>query len=219
MGGRSVPDNPIQPLPAASRRRVLVLGAAVTVAGAGALAACGSGTAPLVAATEPVTAGGAADPALPPTDSPASDAGLSASEAGADPAPPSTPAGRAAGRASKSAAPSTSKKAKAGASTKARKPAQDFSQGALAKLSAVPVGGSAVVAGVAIGRPSSKKVVGHSTVCTHAGCAVKAAGAALNCPCHGSVFDAFSGAVQEGPAEAPLPGVRLVIKGDYIHRA
>jgi Rieske Fe-S protein len=100
-----------------------------------------------------------------------------------------------------------------------QKPAQDFAQGALAPLSSVPVGGSLKVGNVVIGRPSSSRVVGHSSVCTHQGCQVGAGGGTLECPCHGSAFDAFTGAVKKGPASAPLPGVALVIKGSYIHRA
>jgi len=188
-----VPDTPLQPPPgAAPRRRLLIIGAAATVTGAGALAACGSGDA-TSPAPGPAAAGVSSDPAGSPPDVPSSDAGAPpASEDAADGSTTgSTPA----------------------------KAAEDFSRGALAKLSSVPEGGSAIVAGIAVGRPSAKKVVGHSQICTHAGCKVEAAGTALNCPCHGSVFDAFTGAVQQGPAQQPLTAVKLVVKGDYIHRA
>lgn len=43
-----------------------------------------------------------------------------------------------------------------------------------------------------------------SAVCTHQACEVRPASAALQCPCHGSVFS-FDGAVLRGPAKEPLP--------------
>ena len=94
-----------------------------------------------------------------------------------------------------------------------------FAAGALTSLANVPVGGSLKVGDVVVGRPSSGRVVGHSAICTHEGCRVAAGGRTLQCPCHGSAFDAFTGAVQHGPATSPLPGVSLVIKGTYVHRA
>jgi Rieske Fe-S protein len=42
-----------------------------------------------------------------------------------------------------------------------------------------------------------------SSVCTHAGCSVRAAGGAFECPCHGSAFD-LGGVVTAGPAKLPL---------------
>jgi Rieske Fe-S protein len=99
------------------------------------------------------------------------------------------------------------------------KPTEDFAKGALAKLSSVPVGGSLKVGNVVIGLPSSARVVGHSAICTHQGYPVGAGGRTLDCPCHGSAFDAFTGAVKQGPATAPLPGISLVIKGSYVHHA
>jgi Rieske Fe-S protein len=46
--------------------------------------------------------------------------------------------------------------------------------------------------------------VAFSARCTHMGCTVKPSGAKLQCPCHGSQFDALTGEVQKGPAEKPL---------------
>jgi Rieske Fe-S protein len=80
------------------------------------------------------------------------------------------------------------------------------------------VGGSVAIGGIVIARTSATKVVGHSAICTHQGCTVGAGGRTLECPCHGSQFDAVSGAVKRGPAERPLPGVRLVVKGGFVHR-
>jgi len=227
-----VTNTPDQPLDATPRRRVVLMGAAATVAGAGALAACSSGSATSVAASDPgASVASSGDPGSP------SDAAPSSDPAGATSDPGSPSAAGTTAKATPRTAKATPAKSTAKTTAKATtdkpasttkpatktptptKPAEDFSKGALAKLSSVPVGGSAVVGGVVIFRSSSNRVVGHSPICTHQGCKVNAGGRTLNCPCHGSAFDAATGAVKQGPAAAPLPGVGLVIKGDYIHQA
>jgi thiosulfate dehydrogenase [quinone] large subunit len=50
----------------------------------------------------------------------------------------------------------------------------------------------------------------HSAICTHAGCTVEYGGGQLVCPCHGSIFDARTGAVLQGPALTPLPARRVI---------
>ena len=54
-------------------------------------------------------------------------------------------------------------------------------------------------------RKSETEFIALSAVCTHNGCTVRfvASTDLLQCPCHGSQF-ALTGAVLEGPAEAPL---------------
>jgi Rieske Fe-S protein len=79
------------------------------------------------------------------------------------------------------------------------------------------VGGSVKIGGTIVTRTGANSVVGHDTTCTHQGCSVVPAGRTLNCPCHGSKFDAVSGAVLAGPAPSPLPRVGLVVKGGYVH--
>ena len=49
----------------------------------------------------------------------------------------------------------------------------------------------------------AKGIYAVSSLCTHAGCSVHAAGNAFECPCHGSIFD-LGGAVTAGPAKLPL---------------
>jgi Rieske Fe-S protein len=83
------------------------------------------------------------------------------------------------------------------------------------ELSAVPVGGavSATVGDqkIVVFRPASGDPVAFSAVCTHAGCAVQPKSAELACPCHGSVFNAGTGAVVKGPATKPLPSVAVKV--------
>jgi cytochrome b6-f complex iron-sulfur subunit len=55
----------------------------------------------------------------------------------------------------------------------------------------------------------------HSGICTHLGCVVKASGASLTCPCHGSEFNA-AGAVTHGPATLPLPPYRTTVTNGRV---
>jgi cytochrome b6-f complex iron-sulfur subunit len=92
--------------------------------------------------------------------------------------------------------------------------------GSLAPLSQVPVGGSVVVQApsgkIAVAQPTAGRVVAFSAICTHQGCTVMAAGKRLECPCHGSIFDAFTGAVVQGPAQRPLAKVDVSVSGQDV---
>jgi thiosulfate dehydrogenase [quinone] large subunit len=57
----------------------------------------------------------------------------------------------------------------------------------------------------------------HSAICTHAGCTVQYSGGQLVCPCHGSIFNAATGAVLQGPAVAPLPARRVIERGGELY--
>ena len=56
-------------------------------------------------------------------------------------------------------------------------------------------------------------VYGLSLVCTHLGCTLTVTSRELICPCHGSSFDRH-GMVTHGPADQPLPQLRLQRQGD-----
>lgn len=87
----------------------------------------------------------------------------------------------------------------------------------------VPTGGAIVLdyrgpTPVWVTSPAAGRFVALSGVCTHASCPVQFDGSTkeLACPCHGSRFDAFTGAVLEGPAGSPLPKVPLRRSGDEL---
>lgn len=96
--------------------------------------------------------------------------------------------------------------------------------GPLVNLADVPVGGavSVTTAGgekIVVAQPEAGQVVAFSAICTHRGCTVAPAGDRLTCPCHGSVFEAFTGAVVQGPAEDPLPEFAVTLDGDAVQEA
>jgi Rieske Fe-S protein len=59
-------------------------------------------------------------------------------------------------------------------------------------------------------------VAAFSAICTHQGCTVAPAGKELDCPCHGSVYNAATGEVMGGPAPRPLDKVNVKIAGDNV---
>ena len=66
-------------------------------------------------------------------------------------------------------------------------------------------------------RTSETEVVAFSATCTHQGCTVAPDGAKLACPCHGSMYDAQTGKVLQGPAPAPLSSVAVkVVNGNVV---
>ena len=70
---------------------------------------------------------------------------------------------------------------------------------------------------VVVARPTETTAACFSAICTHMGCTVKPAGKELHCPCHGSKFNATTGAVIHGPAPKPLPSVAVhVVAGEVV---
>lgn len=89
----------------------------------------------------------------------------------------------------------------------------------LGLASAVPVGGAASFTDPAEGvpafvvQPTRGTFREFSAVCTHAGCPVQFDGQndAFVCPCHGSVFDAATGTVIQGPAPPALQRIPIAL--------
>ena len=88
----------------------------------------------------------------------------------------------------------------------------------LISVTAVPTGGGKVLgAGVVVTKDATGAVHAFSSTCTHQGCTVSGvSGGTINCPCHGSRFDARTGAPVAGPATRPLPVVAVVVRNGEI---
>lgn len=89
----------------------------------------------------------------------------------------------------------------------------------LTTVAKVPTGGGVVLgsANVVVTKDASGAIHAFSATCTHQGCRVASvSGGTINCPCHGSRFNASTGAVVQGPATRPLPTVAVTVQGDQI---
>jgi thiosulfate dehydrogenase [quinone] large subunit len=86
----------------------------------------------------------------------------------------------------------------------------------------VPVGGAASFSDPRTGDPSiviqptARKFLAYDAVCPHAGCTVEYNQSAtlLVCPCHGSQFNAATGAVETGPAATGLTPINIAEGSD-----
>ena len=108
-----------------------------------------------------------------------------------------------------------------GSGAKPKGPAGGSPGSALLALDEVPVGQAKTVRveggkSVVVSRTGEAEVRGFSASCTHQGCLVRPEGGELNCPCHGSKFNATTGEVLQGPADEPLPEVPMKIEGDQV---
>jgi Rieske Fe-S protein len=90
----------------------------------------------------------------------------------------------------------------------------------LVSLEAIPRDGGVILSNpaVVVTRTAGGDVHAFSAVCTHQGCTVASvAGGTIDCPCHGSRFDAATGAVRAGPATRPLPPVAVVVRAGQVY--
>jgi thiosulfate dehydrogenase [quinone] large subunit len=93
---------------------------------------------------------------------------------------------------------------------------------AIGPAKAVPVGGAASFTDPRTGDPSiviqptAGKFLAFDAVCPHAGCTVQydRSAALLVCPCHGSQFNAATGAVEVGPAATGLQPIAITRRGN-----
>ncbi len=69
---------------------------------------------------------------------------------------------------------------------------------------------------IVVAQPTAGTVVAFSAICTHAGCTVAPAGKEFDCPCHGSRYDAATGAVIQGPAPSPLTKLTATVSGNTV---
>lgn len=92
--------------------------------------------------------------------------------------------------------------------------------GAIVAVDSIPVGEAVAVtiAGepAVVARPDANTVTAFSRICTHMGCTVDVDGAMLRCPCHGSQYNALTGAVMHGPAERNLPAIAVKVSGGEV---
>lgn len=90
----------------------------------------------------------------------------------------------------------------------------------LAALADVPRNGGLILSRppVVLIRDADDRVHAFSAVCTHQGCTVdKVSGGRIRCPCHGSSFDAATGAVTGGPAPRPLPAIAVIVQDETVY--
>lgn len=84
------------------------------------------------------------------------------------------------------------------------------------RLSDVPPGSALLVGTVAVFNVGGK-LRATQNACTHRGGPLSQGaleGSTVTCPWHGSQFDVSTGAVQRGPATAPLKTFTVVVEGD-----
>ena len=92
--------------------------------------------------------------------------------------------------------------------------------GALAKTADIPVGGGKIVDKVVVTQPVAGTFKAFSAICTHQGCTVTSiASGKIDCACHGSVFDAATGAVITGPAARALAEQKISVADGSISLA
>ena len=119
-----------------------------------------------------------------------------------------------------------------GAQSAAEAPGQDVPYGApttvgtrrptsqvLAKVADIPENGGMVLTTekIVLTRSTGDQVHAFTAVCTHQQCLVgSVSGGRIHCPCHGSAFDAGSGAVVTGPATTALAPVGVVIVNGQV---
>ena len=88
----------------------------------------------------------------------------------------------------------------------------------LAPVADIPDGGGVVLTKTEIVLTrTGNQIAAFSAVCTHEACLVNnVQNGLISCPCHGSTFDAATGAVRNGPATSPLPAVPVHIVDNSV---
>jgi Rieske Fe-S protein len=91
----------------------------------------------------------------------------------------------------------------------------------LAKTADVPLSSGVVVylePDVAVvAQPKEGVFTAFDAICTHEGCAVsEVVENVIICPCHDSRFSSEDGTVVQGPAEDPLPVIKVEVQGENV---
>lgn len=90
----------------------------------------------------------------------------------------------------------------------------------IAQVADIPVGRTAAVTvdgqDILLAQAIEGEVVAFSAICTHQGCLVSAVVDEFDCSCHGSRFEAATGAVLNGPAVRPLNPIAVAVEGDAV---
>jgi Rieske Fe-S protein len=92
----------------------------------------------------------------------------------------------------------------------------------LAQTTDIPVGGGKVLEAdaIVITQPQQGTFKAFTATCTHQGCLVnEVKGGTINCPCHGSKYQAADGTVANGPAAKALSAINITVDGSSIKRA
>jgi Rieske Fe-S protein len=90
----------------------------------------------------------------------------------------------------------------------------------LAAVSDIPASGGLIIDNppVVLVRAADGSVHAFSAICTHQGCTVdRVSSGRIQCPCHGSSFDATTGAVTGGPAPRPLPVIQVTVRDGAVY--
>lgn len=91
----------------------------------------------------------------------------------------------------------------------------------IADVSDIPKGGATITGtsgdAYVVSQTDDGKIACFSAVCPHEGCLCnRVQGEQAVCPCHGSTFDVFTGAVNQGPAQSGLAKVETTVSNGKV---
>ena len=102
----------------------------------------------------------------------------------------------------------------------ASNPAPASSAGAAPAATAkVPVNGGVILDGpkIVVTQPTAGTFKAFTATCTHQACLVGLVkDGVIICPCHGSMYSAADGSVENGPATQPLTPIAVKVEGGEV---
>jgi Rieske Fe-S protein len=90
---------------------------------------------------------------------------------------------------------------------------------ALVATTKVPVKGGVILDGpkIVVTQPASGTFKAFTAICTHMNCTVgQVKDNVISCPCHGSMYSAEDGSVQQGPATQPLAAIPVTVDAGKV---